>query len=221
MRFCGIVFQDVLLEELIDERQDGIGILGPAPGLADPFRDRSEHLAQPLAVGACGHPQPVAEVVHQDDVPVAEELGRQEVRHRSIRTRLARVQADQVIDVAVKDEQASRAGEVLVGEFPGPGGKPPGNRSGFITWQQLRRGGSWRTAAAGRGVPADEAAGSAADVPFTTDRSSSRASRQQRSCGRPGHASGLMSRQAGDRAAVGIRPPSRSRLSACRPPSAP
>ena len=84
-RFCGIVFHDVLLEELVDQGQDGVGILGPGLGLADPFGDRTEHLAEPVAVGAGSHPQAIAQVVNQDDVPGAEELGRQEVGRGAVR----------------------------------------------------------------------------------------------------------------------------------------
>ena len=102
----------------------------------------------------------------QHDVPGAEELGREEVGHGAVGSRLGIVLPDQVVHVAVEDEQAGGAREILVGELAGPAGKP------------LRHGERHRRPASAGA--ADEPAGRPAetgvsrrlgfDVPFATDR---------------------------------------------------
>ena len=141
-----VLLHHVLLEELVEHGEDGVRVLGPGLGLADPLGDRAEHLAEPLAIGAGSHPQPVAEVVNEHDVPGAEELGREEVGHRAVRPRLRIVLADKVVDVAVEDEQAGGTCVILLGELSGPAGEPFRNGHGTVS-RQRRRGGrraSWQ-----------------------------------------------------------------------------
>ena len=67
------------LDQLVEQREDRVGVARPRFRLADPLADQADHPPQPLAVGARGDPQPLAQVVPQHDVPVPEELRRQEV----------------------------------------------------------------------------------------------------------------------------------------------
>ena len=135
-----VLLHHVLLEELVEHGEDGVRVLGPGLGLADPLGDRAEHLAEPLAIGAGSHPQPIAEVVDEHDVPRAKELGGEEVGHGAVRSRPRIFLADKVVDVAVEDEQAGGTCVILLGELSGPAWEPLRNGRGTVS-RQRRRGG--------------------------------------------------------------------------------
>ena len=105
-----VVLHQVLLDELVEQGEDGVGVPRPGLGLADPLGDRADHLAEPLARRCRRTSAGLAEVVPQHDVPGAEELGRQELGDGCRRSAGSPSScADQVVDVAVEDEQAGRA----------------------------------------------------------------------------------------------------------------
>ena len=47
-----VVLHQVLLDELVEQGEDGVGVAGPGLRLADPLASRADHLAEPLGVGA-------------------------------------------------------------------------------------------------------------------------------------------------------------------------
>ena len=72
------------LDELVQERQDHVGVAGPRLGLADPVVQAREHPPQAIAVAAGGGLEPQAQVVLENDVPLPEELGRQELGNAAV-----------------------------------------------------------------------------------------------------------------------------------------
>ena len=100
---------------------------------------RATILPQPLGVGPRGNPQPLAQVVPQDDVPGAEKLRRQEVDDAAIAPLFAGLLQRQVVHVAVHHEQAGRAGEILLGKLAGPARKPRHDRAGALARQRAMR----------------------------------------------------------------------------------
>ena len=126
------------LDQLVQEREDRVGVARPRFRLADPLAQEGDHPPQPLGVGPGGNPQPLAQVVPQDDVPGAEKLRRQEVDDAAVAPLLAGLLQRQVVHIAVHHEQAGRAGEILLGKLASPARKPRHDRAGALARQRGR-----------------------------------------------------------------------------------
>ncbi len=123
-----LLHQD-LADELIEQGEDSVRVAGPGLGLADPLGGLRDHPAQAVGVVAGEDAEPLAEVIPEDDVPGAEDLGGQEIGQAAVaRDRAAGLGSrHEVVDVAVQHEHAGRAGEVEFGEFARPDREPGGH----------------------------------------------------------------------------------------------
>ena len=66
---CRVDLHQDALDQLIQKRQDRVRVARPCLRLADPLAEEGDHPPQPLGIRPGGDPQPLAQVVPQDDVP--------------------------------------------------------------------------------------------------------------------------------------------------------
>ena len=109
-------------------KQHGVGVAGPVAGFSPPGGKLLLHDPQPLGVVASLRAQTLAQVVAQHHVPAAEDLGREELGQIAVGLLRSFATTDQVMDIAVQNEEAGRAGEIQIGQFPCPARTPGGKR---------------------------------------------------------------------------------------------
>ena len=118
----------VPLDQAVQQQEHGVGVAGPIAGLSPAGGKLLLHGPQPLGVASGLRPQPLAQVVAQHQVPAAEDLRGEELRQAAIRVLRAVRAADQVVHVAVQNEEAGRAGEIRSANSRAQAGHHAGRR---------------------------------------------------------------------------------------------
>ena len=121
---------EIAFEELIDDTDRLIGVTRPVGSVAEPVGQPGDHVAVPVGVGAGQRPQPLADVVGQDDIPATEDLAAEEVGHSSPCRfgSLGWRERHEIADVPMEDEHATGAGQIGIAQTLRPARAPIGQR---------------------------------------------------------------------------------------------
>ena len=110
---------EVAFEQGIDRGDRLVSVAWPVGGVAHPFGEPLHHRPQTGSIGAGERPETLPHVVAEHDVPAAEEFAGQKIRcgaPAGRRLAVGGAERHEITDIAMYQEDATRAGEIRISE---------------------------------------------------------------------------------------------------------